>query len=294
MRGSVPNAPVRRNEANVKRFGWVGAVLVTMACGVPQYEACGPENCAGCCTATGVCIEVPAASTCGKNGAQCGVCQVDQQCTSGSCRSLTVADAGVDAGVLLVDAGQLVSIDAGSDAGIDAGTTVVIDAGVSCPGSNLRPANLVVNGDFECTGGPAFKALGQGQVSATLGRTGQGQRLTVGAGLYGNEFSTTWHHRIERTGTYCVRAFVRGSASTITLRIYAGAGGAAIGHMFMQPGPLTSWQRLPPTLPALSFMANADDDVFFSLSDPSGTVGSTIEVDDLDLFRSEDGTCRDR
>lgn len=274
--------------------------LAIVGCGAVE-SPCGPDTCAGCCSASGVCLEQPGVTACGTGGNVCRSCGVDQRCQAGTCRSsVLVVDAGPDAGVhetrdAGIDAGVSIRPDAGVDAGApeDGGTS--IDAGVVCPRSTLTPPNLIPNAEFECLGGPLFTAgSGTGLVEPGVGRGGSGLRFTVGPGLFGNQFSSAWRVRLDRRGMYCLRAFVRGTATVISTRLYVGAQGTATGQMFDQPGPLPSWQRIPPTLPALSFEAQRDDEVFLTFVDPTQTAGATIEVDDLDLFLSEDGTCRDR
>ncbi len=46
---------------------------------------CGPESCAGCCGADGKCQLGGADLACGKEGAACSVCAVEQSCQSGLC-----------------------------------------------------------------------------------------------------------------------------------------------------------------------------------------------------------------
>ncbi len=75
------------------------ALSLVPACGLGA--ACGPQTCAGCCDATGVCVETAAVSACGLNGVACGVCTATQACVQGGCAEVNAApqDSGVpDAG----------------------------------------------------------------------------------------------------------------------------------------------------------------------------------------------------
>lgn len=195
-------------------------------------------------------------------------------------------DAGpVDSGVAL-DAGR--SLDAGRE---DAGA---MDAGVSCPPSRAMPENVAFNGDFECAGAAPFTSSGGGgRVDVIAGRSGRALRFTVASGLFNNEFASTWRFRVARVGVWCARAYVKGTATAVSMRLYLGPPGTAAGEMFDQPGPLASWSRVPPTLAAVNVMGQVGDEGFLVFSDTTRTVGATIEVDDIDVWRSDDGLCRE-
>lgn len=273
------------------------ALLMTGGCGaVESTVACGPETCGGCCTASGECVSATA-STCGRAGAQCVSCAAGASCAAGQCRAavVTPVDAGlprVDAGAGFIDSG--VVIDAGSvvDAGPhDAGA---VDAGVVCAPSRRLPENVAFNGDFECAGPAPFTSSGGGgRVDVIAGRSGRALRFTVAPGLFNNEFSSTWRFRVSRAGVWCARAYVKGTATAVSLRLYLGPPGTAAGEMFDQPGPLASWARVPPTLAAVNAMGQVGDEGFLVFSDTTRTPGATIEVDDVDVWRSDDGLCRE-
>jgi hypothetical protein len=168
------------------------------------------------------------------------------------------------------------------------------DAGTQCPVSNRDPPNLFPNGDFEC-GSESFQSSGgNGRVDFVAGRTGKALRLTVAPGVFNNEFTSSWRFRLEQSGVYCARAFVRGSATTVVLRLYVGPPGAAMGEMFSMPGPRGLWSMLPPTVTAIQAAGMAGDEAFLVFADSSPSVGATIEVDDVDVWLSRDGSCRER
>lgn len=248
----------------------LGVVMTFVACG-PMAEAplpaCGP-------------------STCG----------VSASCADGQCVKAVMPALHVDAGS--IDAG---SVDSGSlDAGgreADAGTlrvdAGVPDAGLVCPVSAVMPRNHALNGDLECGALPFQSSGGGGRVEIISGRSGRAMRFTVAAGLFNNEFSSTWRFRVTQAGTWCARAFVKGSASVISLRLYLGPPGTAAGEVFDMPGPLTGWSRLPPTLSAVNATGQVGDEGFLVFVERTHTPGATIEVDDVDVWRSADGQCRD-
>jgi hypothetical protein len=160
------------------------------------------------------------------------------------------------------------------------------DAGTQCPVSNRDPPNLFPNGDFEC-GSESFQSSGgNGRVDFVAGRTGKALRLTVAPGVFNNEFTSSWRFRLEQSGVYCARAFVRGSATTVVLRLYVGPPGAAMGEMFSMPGPRGLWSMLPPTVTAIQAAGMAGDEAFLVFADSSPSVGATIEVDDVDVHHA--------
>lgn len=274
---------------------WILLSMLMMGCGaVEPSAACGPETCGGCCTASGECVGA-SAMTCGRAGAQCVTCGAGSSCGAGQCRApvMTLVDAGlsrVDAGALdagPVDAG--VAFDAGLP--IDAG---VLDAGLSCAPARVMPENVAFNGDFECAGAAPFNSTGGGgRVDIITGRSGRALRFTVASGLFNNEFASTWRFRVSRAGVFCARAYVKGTATAVSMRLYLGPPGTAAGEMFDQPGPIASWSRLPPTLAAVNVMGQVGDEGFLVFSDTTRTAGATIEVDDIDVWRSDDGQCRE-
>lgn len=223
----------------------------------------------------------------------CGpsTCGVSASCADGQCVKAVLPARQVDAGS--IDSG---SVDAGVR-GVDAGTLRVDagapDAGLVCPTSTLEPRNHALNGDLECGALPFQSSGGGGRVESISGRSGRAMRFTVAAGLFNNEFASTWRFRVTQAGTWCARAFVKGSASVISLRLYLGPPGTAAGEVFDLPGPVTAWSRLPPTLAAVNATGQVGDEGFLVFVERSHTPGATIEVDDVDVWRSADGQCRD-
>jgi hypothetical protein len=51
---------------------------------------------------------------------------------------------------------------------------------------------------------------------------------------------------------------------------------------------------LPPTVTAIQAAGMAGDEAFLVFADSSPSVGATIEVDDVDVWLSRDGSCRER
>lgn len=252
-----------------------------VACGVVSEQGeCTPATCGGCCVRE-ACVRGAA-------------CQGGAFGSFGKSDAAVPSDAGADAGARS-DGGPDASVflDAGLDAGqADAGPA---DAGAPCASAVRVPVNEARDAEFECAGATAFRSTGGGgQVDAVPGRSGKGVRFTTAGGLFDNEFASTWTFQVTRAGRYCARAFVRGSAASVTLRLFLGPPGSAAGEQFELPGPNASWTRIPPTVPAVSAMGQPGDVGFLVFIEKSHAVGATIELDDVDVWRSEDGACRDR
>ncbi|HEX8825642.1 MAG TPA: hypothetical protein VF794_37380 [Archangium sp.] len=104
--------------------------LTQVACSSTEPDACGPVNCTGCCTASGLCARGVDAPTCGIGGAACKDCGALIQCgMNGQC----IGPAGTDGGT--------------SDAGTDGGT---LDAGAPPPCG--ATALTLVNGKAQVSG----------------------------------------------------------------------------------------------------------------------------------------------
>ncbi len=60
--------------------------LALSGCGGAHPLACSPENCAGCCSATGVCVDGNSNAACGASGLQCATCDsASSHCFGGAC-----------------------------------------------------------------------------------------------------------------------------------------------------------------------------------------------------------------
>ncbi|PZR12280.1 MAG: hypothetical protein DI536_15360 [Archangium gephyra] len=53
--------------------------------GTTDGGACGPGNCAGCCSQSGACVLQQSANRCGTNGDRCEVCPGGNSCNAGVC-----------------------------------------------------------------------------------------------------------------------------------------------------------------------------------------------------------------
>jgi hypothetical protein len=173
---------------------------------------------------------------------------------------------------------------------------MMMDAGMTCSVAAKTPPNLAPNGSFEC-GDPttAFKALGTGAtVTVGTGRTGAGLTFKTSSTIFGNRFGSEWKVVADTAATYCINAWMKSTSSATTLRLFGTTpnSGTATGQQFDMPGPLTIWSKVPPNV-KLDVAVRAGDEVSVSIEDKSNTAGTTIDVDDLDLWISPDGRCQE-
>lgn len=72
----------------VRVFRWLwglGLLAALLACDGGSGRACGPDTCAGCCDAAGVCQGGSTGEACGGEGLACGACAAPQACVQGRC-----------------------------------------------------------------------------------------------------------------------------------------------------------------------------------------------------------------
>jgi len=172
-------------------------------------------------------------------------------------------------------------------------TMATPDAGATCSVPVKSPPNLARNGLFEC-GDPTleFQSDGAaGKVERAAGRSGNGLKFTVAAGLFNNQFSSKWKLAVTEGATYCATAYVKSTAPVVTMRLYA-ANRTNQWKEFDLPGPVTDWARIPPSI-VVDQRAQPGDEVFLMFVDEGATAGRVIEVDDLDVWVSADGRCQE-
>lgn len=175
-------------------------------------------------------------------------------------------------------------------------TTTATDAGTTCATATKSPVNVARNAEFEC-GDPTteFKPLGTNStVKSSTGRSGKGLTFTTGAGLYGNRFGSDWKVIAPAAATYCLTAWIKSTSTATTVSVFSQTpgSGAANTSQFNMPGPVTSWSKVPPNV-KLDITVKAGDELTLSVDDKTNTVGTVIEVDDLDLWISADGRCNE-
>jgi hypothetical protein len=96
-KGGLMTASFQHGALKIRSRQWAfaGIVLVFAACGGDGRRTtdppgnsssdCGPSNCQGCCTADGECVTGTTISECGRSGAACQSCAVEQLCGASGC-----------------------------------------------------------------------------------------------------------------------------------------------------------------------------------------------------------------
>jgi hypothetical protein len=140
-----------------------------------------------------------------------------------------------------------------------------------------------------------FEAVGTAaQVSRARGRTGAGLRLMTAAGLYNNQFASTWKIMAPAAATYCLSAWIKSSAQTTVVRLtrFEASSGSGLNTEFAMPGPVSAWSKVPPNV-KLDLRAQANDEITVGVFDKTETAGTVIELDDVDVWVSADGRCEE-
>jgi hypothetical protein len=167
----------------------------------------------------------------------------------------------------------------------------------NCPDTR-SPPNLVTNPGFECgtTGwNPAFTGA---QFTVVDGDVHSGQHALQVNGTTTVPSAWSDSEVVPVVGlTYCISAWARGKAASFQVEIRSSAGSSGSAHEFSSP--LTgSWVRVPPvgfSLGAEAYTAQAGDTRLqfrVDLRNPGAT--DYAIVDDVEVWESPDGGCRER
>lgn len=162
-------------------------------------------------------------------------------------------------------------------------------AGGGC-GTAVTPPNLVPDPSLEC-GGMAWSAQ-QGTVDvASGGRTGaKALRLTASATGAGQMGIPTPLVAMTSGKTYCLSAYVSGTAMDARLEVLPAPGG--IAQTFSTP-VTSAWVRAPMGT-NLKVPATVDRSLTLRVLILNGQAGQTLLLDDLDFYESASGNCNER
>jgi hypothetical protein len=177
------------------------------------------------------------------------------------------------------------------DAGFDGG---------SCKGTDPAgaPPNLLANPGFECGDPPSGWYAQNGQLTSesTGGHSGsKAARLTAPTATVA---SNLWHETdvvvAPGTKTYCVNAWVRGSAANARITVRKVKAGFVNDENFSIP--LTpEWQPIPPAAThALKVVGAGEDKFVLRIFIPDAKAGDYLLVDDVLLWESPGGNCTER
>ena len=185
----------------------------------------------------------------------------------------------------------------GNDGGVDGGNS-------ACDGPALDPPNLIHNNGFECGGanpaewGPVF-----GTLDFPTGAAHSGMRnARVTAGSNGDARFAYNPDVADDAGTsmFCAHAWVKGTTPYMKMRLLVISGGNFVSNDFSAPGGGATWTRVPPSV-NLNAPNNGAAQVQLEFESQTGrgdgmnsVAGDTLEVDDVDVWISPDGSCHER
>lgn len=172
-----------------------------------------------------------------------------------------------------------------------AGAEGVADAG--CSGAPRSPANLMVNGGFECGGdSPTEWMAVNGVMTFITSGASEGTRAAkivsdaTGTGGVGSSAPVV---KATSGKNYCINARVKGTASDVRLEVFGMS-------LTSAASPLASpdkWVRVPPTTNLL-IREPIDQQLYVKVRANASQAGDTLIVDDIDLWESTDGKCNER
>ena len=91
---------------------------------------------------------------------------------------------------------------------------------------------------------------------------------------------------------YCATAWVKGTVSNAKLSILTNKSGVGTDSSFSSPVATTTWIRMPPSL-VLNVPGAMGSSLYVRLLLSQGTSGDTLLVDDVDVWESADGKCKE-
>lgn len=165
----------------------------------------------------------------------------------------------------------------------------------NCAPAAKTPPNLVPNNGFEC-GDMGWSPQGTGTLSVDSdARTGsQSARLVAMGSPAAGRFSLTLPVVAAASGkTYCAQAYFKGTVSDAQLSVLESTTGGVVDHTFSTPVASTTWIRTPPST-NLEVRAAAGAKLYVRLvMHRNPKVNDTLLVDDVDVWESADGLCKE-
>ncbi len=172
------------------------------------------------------------------------------------------------------------------------------DGGGDCNGEAKTPPNLMTNGGFECgTTAPGW--VGQ---NGTLTIVAEGAsagthaaKVVLDASGTGG-IATMMPVVIKTTGKkYCANGKVKGTISNVRFEVI----GSLLTSFASPVSSADAWLRLPPATnvppaPNLVVEEPVDQSLYVKIHADGGKAGDTLFIDEVDLWESTDGKCKER
>lgn len=96
--------------------------------------------------------------------------------------------------------------------------------------------------------------------------------------------------------TWCAQGWMRGTTTDgrLTVRRIAAGAGAGDDKSYSSPVKESEWTVVPPTKGLLKFTTSAAETLQLRVTMQFGEVGKTLTFDNIELWRSPDGSCTER
>ncbi len=162
----------------------------------------------------------------------------------------------------------------------------------NCNGAAKTPPNLVGNNGFEC--GDTGWSPQSGDVVADADAHSGTKSLKLTATAAGGKFASTAPIVASTTGSvYCAVAYLRGTVADAQLSVLEDKGGTVVDHTFSTPVKSENgWLRAPPST-NLEVRAAAGSKLYVRFLMRTPAAGETLLVDDVDVWESTDGKCKE-
>jgi hypothetical protein len=177
-------------------------------------------------------------------------------------------------------------MDAGAGGGGGSG------GGSACDGAAKNPPNLVPNAGFECGDMGWAPQMGTLDVVTDARSGSKAVKLTASSSGAGVFAYATPILSPAPGDNYCATAWVKGTVGNAKLSILTNNNGVQTDTTFSSPVATSTWIRIPPSL-VLEVPDAKGTKVYVRLLLSQGAAGDTLLVDDVDVWESPDGGCKE-
>ncbi len=163
----------------------------------------------------------------------------------------------------------------------------------NCGGAVKNPPNLVPNPGFEC-GTQGWSEQSGTLTAVTDARTGsQSGKLVATGTVPAGKFAFTVPIVPSTSGkTYCAQAYLKGTVADAQLSVLEDKNGSVVDYTFSTPVGSGTWVRTPPST-NLEVRAGVGSKLYVRLVMRTPLADATLFVDDVDVWESTDGLCKE-